>query len=484
MKKIFLILIIFLCNCQTQNLVLKKPSANSSTENYSAPKYENTQKTEAKTEGKNSNFASNENNKNLKNTNQLNSTKVDNSKIEDYQLSEEEKQYLVPKVGRNFEENALVIPKSSARKIPVAVFLPFSGKNKELSQHIFNAAILSLFENDLANKIELQLFDSKDSLEENQKAFREIIQKKIKIVIGPIYTQNVLAIEKLAKDNDITVISLSNNHELLNKTTNSGGIFVGGILPEIQVDKIVNYAIDRGKFNFAIIAPGNQYGKVITDYLKKFVKARDGNFITAEYYQNTNLDIERSADKVINAFILPTNNRKRDTSFVSEYDRIYPQVILIPESGKNLSKVVATIKKLNKDEREFQFIGLSQWNDQSILGDINLLGSWFSSPQNENYSLFEKKYYNFFGAVPPRIATISYDAIYAIAKIAQSKNNTKINLNDLVNFNNEPKNGFNGIDGIFRFLPNGAVQRNLAILQVGNGSFETLEPSIDKFLKY
>jgi hypothetical protein len=88
-----------------------------------------------------------------------------------------------------------------------------------------------------------------------------------------------------------------------------------------------------------------------------------------------------------------------------------------------------------------------------------------------------------FNKFPPRISSIAYDAVLAISKISQNKNDAKIIFSDFTDFNNDNKNGFDGIDGVFRFLPNGAVQRNLAVLQVGNGKFETLDSSIRKFLK-
>ena len=349
---------------------------------------------------------------------------------------------------------------------------------------LFNTTSLSLFENDVQHRIELVLFDSKDTPQENQKAFKQIIDSKIKIVIGPIFSTSVIAIEKMARDNEITVISLSNNNELLNKTNNYGGVFIGGILPESQIDKIVNYSMDQGKLNFAIIAPNNQYGKVVTDYLKKFVRARDGNFITSEFYEANNRDIDRATERVVTSFGVPTKSKNRDTSYLSDYDRIYPQVILIPENGKTLSKLVNSINKFNKDERDFKLIGTSQWSESSTLKDVNLLGSWFPAPEDNRFRVFEKNYYDLFGKFPPRISSIVYDAVLAVAKIAETKNNSKITFADFVEFNNNSKNGFDGIDGVFRFLPNGAVQRNLAVLQVGNGKFETLDSSIEKFLKY
>jgi ABC-type branched-subunit amino acid transport system substrate-binding protein len=98
--------------------------------------------------------------------------------------------------------------------------------------------------------------------------------------------------------------------------------------------------------------------------------------------------------------------------------------------------------------------------------------------------MFEKNYYRYFKKFPPRISSIAYDAVWAISKIAQNKTNLKLTFSDFIENNKNLKNGFDGIDGVFRFLPNGAVQRNLAILQVGNGKFETIDSSLEKFLKY
>ena len=273
MKKIFLILIFFISSCNYKGLKLTQDF-----EEYSEVEYIKTPKKIITTETKidenqiadreqKVEFDENKNNKKKYDDNLLN-----RSQDGEVVLYEEDNKYLKPKVGRNFESNNLTTPLSSNRKIKVAMLLPLSGKNKDLGWSIYNSASLSLFDNDPSHKIEIVLFDSKDSTEDNQKAFKEIIDRKIKVVIGPIFSASTMSIEKMARDNDITVISLSNNHELLNKNNDDGGVFVGGILLESQIDKIVNYSMDRGKLNFAIIAPSNQYGKIITEYLKKFVK--------------------------------------------------------------------------------------------------------------------------------------------------------------------------------------------------------------------
>ncbi len=391
--------------------------------------------------------------------------------------------------SQQLESKPLPIATNYQKKIKVAMFLPFSGKNKELAWSLFNSASLSVFENDINHKIEIIPIDSKENEGDIESSFQEIIDKKIKIVVGPIFNASTSAIEKKAKENGIFIISFSNNPSSIGKMTTNGGIFIAGIMPETQIDKIVNFALDKDKKNFAVIAPNNSYGEMITNYLKKFVQNRDGNFITSEFYENNDKDIDRAVSRVINSFILPDSltigkNKVKQNTEITEFDKIYPQIILIPESGKILSKIVSSIKKQNTDERDFQLIGTSQWNELSTTNDINLYGAWIPAPENESFYNFEKNYYYHFNKVPPRISSIAYDLTYAIIEISKNKTDQKIKLSDFTEYSNKSKNGFEGIDGMFRFLPNGIMQRNLAVLQVSNGKFETIEKSSKNFLKY
>ncbi len=394
-----------------------------------------------------------------------------------------------------FGSGNLGIQKANEKKIQVALFLPISGKNKDLGLSLFNSAIMSLFDNDFNHNIELVLIDSKDTPNETAKAFEEIVNRKIKIVIGPVFSSSIEAIEKSAKQNQITVISLSNNEELAGKINDDGGVFLAGILPESQIDKIVSYSLQRGKFSFAIIAPNNQYGNTITTLFKKTVKNRDGNFITSEFYKTNDPDIDHVVNRAITSFSIPNRLKtKKGNVIVNESDRTYAQVIMVPESGKILSKIIASIKKQNLDERDFQIIGTSQWSDISTLNDRNLIGAWFAAPQNEKFREFEKVYYQSYNKFPPRISSITYDLVGAISQLIdfkraqiqreQTPNIQTLSVKDFSQFSGSPKNGFDGIDGLFRFLPNGLVQRNLAVLQVGNGRFETIEKPAEQFLKY
>ncbi len=390
-----------------------------------------------------------------------------------------------------FESRDLTTMKSKKKKTQIALFLPLSGKNKELGSQLVNSAVLSLFHNDQNNNIELFLVDSKDTAEEAKKSFEKIISKNIKIVIGPVFGQLTEAVEKDARSNGIALISLSNNHELLERANGNGGIFVSGFMLETQIDTLVNFAMKKAKLNFALIAPNNQYGLTVASILKETVENRDATFIVSELYKPNGSDLEQAVERVVNSFKVSSrlaegggNKPKKDT-LIRESDKSYPQVIMIPETGKNLSKIISLIKKFNKDERNIQIITTNQIDETYSLNDSNLSGTWFASPDSEKFHQFEKLYYQSYNKFPPRISSIVYDLVAASTRVVDNKKDqTALTIKDFINYKPIPSNGFLGIDGAFRFLPNGLVQRHLSVLQVENGRFLVVEQAAEEFLNY
>ncbi|HLD77096.1 MAG TPA: hypothetical protein VI861_03085 [Rickettsiales bacterium] len=159
-------------------------------------------------------------------------------------------------------------------------------------------------------------------------------------------------------------------------------------------------------------------------------------------------------------------------------------MIFIPESGKMLHKIADLIADANKDERAFQLVGTNQWEDITTLNNKNLHGAWFAAPDHKRFAVFERNYYQLYQKFPPRIATIAYDSIAAIAELVDRNSAKPLKVSDFVNYTGDGKNGFVGIDDRFRFLDNGLTQRNLSVIRVGNGDFETIDEAGDAFLKY
>ena len=75
---------------------------------------------------------------------------------------------------------------------------------------------------------------------------------------------------------------------------------------------------------------------------------------------------------------------------------------------------------------------------------------------------------------PPRIASLAYDSVALAASVSRG---AAANLNP---FNRDvllQPNGFIGIDGGFRFLPNGLSERNLAVIALSADGPSVVDPA-------
>jgi branched-chain amino acid transport system substrate-binding protein len=108
-----------------------------------------------------------------------------------------------------------------------------------------------------------------------------------------------------------------------------------------------------------------------------------------------------------------------------------------------------------------------------VLGAAALEGGLYAAPDPAGRSAFEARYAALYGAPPPRLATLAYDAVAlaaALARTAEPKADpfAAARLTD--------PSGFAGLDGLFRFGPDGVAERGLAILEIRSGRAFVAEP--------
>ena len=72
---------------------------------------------------------------------------------------------------------------------------------------------------------------------------------------------------------------------------------------------------------------------------------------------------------------------------------------------------------------------------------------WFAAPPPDSWNAFAQKFQATYGKAPPRIASIAYDATTLAAALARTGDFSIPALTQ--------PSGFLGVDGIFRFLPDG-----------------------------
>jgi len=93
-------------------------------------------------------------------------------------------------------------------KIKIGLLVPLTGKNSEIGQSIVKSTRLAITKiNNLS--IEIIPKDTKSSPENTLKAAEELNNLGIKIVIGPVFNENLIYLNKLS---EITFLSFSNKN--------------------------------------------------------------------------------------------------------------------------------------------------------------------------------------------------------------------------------------------------------------------------------
>jgi branched-chain amino acid transport system substrate-binding protein len=147
--------------------------------------------------------------------------------------------------------------------------------------------------------------------------------------------------------------------------------------------------------------------------------------------------------------------------------------VFLPEQADALGGVASSIANAGL---KAQLLGTGVWGDPRVASIPALQGAWYSTPDNTGFAAFAKRYRAKYNSDPPRLATLSYDAVSLVAALAHAQNAQRFKPAVLAN-----ASGFNGADGVFRFRANGMNERGLAVVQIGNGGVEVISPAPKSF---
>jgi branched-chain amino acid transport system substrate-binding protein len=148
--------------------------------------------------------------------------------------------------------------------------------------------------------------------------------------------------------------------------------------------------------------------------------------------------------------------------------------VLIPESGVQLRTVASLLPYLgNLNLREIKFLGTGMWNDPEVWRESALDGGAFPAPDPTAAADFERRYQATFGEAPPRLASFGYDAGALAATLASNERLDAAMIQRV--------QGWSGVNGLFRFLPDGSVERALAVMQLQGGGAKIVSPPIKEF---
>ncbi len=329
--------------------------------------------------------------------------------------------------------------------VRVAMLLPMSagGSATSIATVFRNTAELALSDFQGAD-IQILVKDTGGTAQGGQAAAQAAIAEGAELIIGPVFAPAVGGAGSTARSSGVPVVAFSSDESVASR-----GVYLLSFLPRSDVARIVSHASRQGKRSFAALLPDDTYGAVVEAAFRQEVGRAGGRIVSIERYQLTGND---TSDIAAKAGRIAANAAQIDAIFVPA-GNVAPFVAqTLTTGGVNL----ATTKLL----------GSGQWDSQQVLNASPLTGAWYPGPDSSGFQAFADRYRAAYGSQPPRNASLAYDATILAAGLVRSAGQARFSERVLTN-----RDGFLGIDGVFRFERDGGNQRGLAVYEVtGSGS--------------
>lgn len=390
-------------------------------------------------------------------------------------------------------ELAPVTTEGSAGGIRIGLLLPLSGPKAPLGKALLNAAQLALFDAGLTD-VGLVIRDTQGTPAGAQAATQAALAEGASLLIGPFFATSVAAAAPVARSRQVAVIAFSNDPAVA-----GNGVYLMGLPPAAQVDRVVAYASRQGLRRFAVLAPRSRYGNAVVAALYAAV-ARNGAQLAkvgffdpgerdvsaavrevADYDQRVaSLERQRKALEVKAETDPESQNQLQRLEGLDTVGEPNFDAILLPLGGIRLQTVAPLLPFFDVDPKKVRLLGTNLWDDVKLSREQSLVGGWFAAPPPDSWESFRTRYLETYGSQPPRFASLAYDAA-ALAVLLVTRPEARNNPALFASRNITQPSGFSGVDGILRFLPNGLAERGLAVMEMRRGELTVIDAAPQSF---
>jgi len=333
--------------------------------------------------------------------------------------------------------------------VKVALVVPLTGPGAAVGAALRNAAELAIED---FQKPDLQILvkDDRGTTEGAREAAQAAVTEGAELVLGPLFAANVRAAAGVTRTAGKPIIAFSTDAAVAAR-----GVYLLSFLPQAEVDRIVAEAVAKGRRSIAALIPENSYGNAVEAQFREAVAHRGARLVGIERYVpgNPGPAVARLAGLI--------------TGGGAQADALF-----LPDTPDGLAGLDPVLTRAGFSPTRVRPFGTAVWNDPRVFALPALQGGWFAAPDAAGFAGFSQRYQARFGTVPPRVATLSYDAVSLMAALSRQFGSQRFADATLTN-----PSGFSGIDGTFRFRPDGPSDRTLAVYEIRSGAPAVISPA-------
>ena len=288
---------------------------------------------------------------------------------------------------------------ATGTSVKVALLLPIGagGSTQGVAKALKQAAELALFDFDNPNVL-LVPKDTKGTPEGARIAAESAIHEGVELILGPLFAQEVEAVAPVARQARIPVIAFSSDEKVA-----GGGVYLLSFLAGRDVPRIVSFAASRGKRNFAELVPQSAYGRIAEAAFGRAASSGGGQIAVNAGFPSGNS----------NAMLGPV----RQVAAAVKGGGV--DAVFIPAGREDLPSLAPLLASSDFTSARVQLLGTGQWDYPNIGSERALVGGWYPAPDPKGWSDFTQRYAKTYGAAPPRLASLGYDAVSLAVSLSQ-----------------------------------------------------------------
>lgn len=334
----------------------------------------------------------------------------------------------------------------------IGLLLPLSGPQAALGRTLLQAAEMGLFE--VGDDKFTLLVEDTATAAGAETAARKLLAQGAQILLGPVFSTDTRKIAPIAVGAHVPVLAFTND-----RSAAQPGVYVMGVTPQDEVQRVIQYAAGQGMQRFAILAPTSTYGNIVEQAFRNAVQGANGIFAEQARYDPNSPDYTGVVEQLAMAY----QNNPFDA-------------LMLPEGGAKLRQLAPLLPAFQIGSQTVPILGTGLWaNDPALAQETGLTGAWYAATDPAKWRTFAERYAGIYGQAPDQRAGLVYDSITLIVALGKAP------VPDYSETALTNVSGFNGVTGVFRLNPDGTVERRLAILEVAPGGYVVRDPAPGTF---
>ena len=356
-------------------------------------------------------------------------------------------------------------------EIKIGLLVPLSGKQSDIGKSIMQSVRLAINKIDNPN-IKILPKDTKNDPVKTLAAAKELELEGVKIVIGPIFNNNLIYLDELK---EMIFLSLTNKN-----INNPKNVISAGINASSQIKTIMKFKEMNNINKTIFLIPNSNFQEEVEDAISqskiklKHVHIYETNpmeltkqieKITMYQIRKQNLidEIKRLEDSnEANKELKINNLKKRDTLGGINFDSV-----IVSDFEEGLKSVFTSLLYTDVSPQRIYYITLNQWFDESFLKEESLQPLYFPSINKENYDEFIDNYKRIYNEYPNQLSFLSYDLMGLVYYLVYQN---EFKIDEKIFYK---KNQFKGKVGIFEINKN-RINHVLNFYKVENNKFKKI----------